>query len=74
MFQGKSFSCTPKDVYELTKRWATLEKDEGISVTRNSMYKGPEAGRSIAHVGRPEKSQDCWNRLIRSRGTRIRLG
>lgn len=36
-------------------RWATGGKDESIPVTRNSIHKGPEAGRSMVHVGGSEQ-------------------
>lgn len=49
-----------------------MGKDESIPVTRNSTYKGPEAGRSMAHFGGPEKSHGSWNTVNKNVGTRIR--
>lgn len=39
-------------------RWVTVGKDESTPVTRNSIHKGPEAGRSVAHVGGSEQKPE----------------
>lgn len=52
--------------------WATKRNDERVPVDRNSMRKGPEAGRSMVYFEGPEKSQGSWNRVNKSRRTRTR--
>lgn len=52
-------------------RCATKRNDERVPVDRNSMRKGPEAGRSVVDFEGPEKSQGRWNRVNKSR-TRAR--